>query len=209
MFKPTWNDIKKVHREKKGYPIFGGRDFDVTMGGVRTNIGGLSGQSSQLHDGFDDWIWMRWEEHGREQVLIVPGTTDPGLHYLRNLINPNGTAIVVPDFYKGLWTKGHHSKLANAFRQKGNVTVWRDRDRDHYLDMGPNTPKQTGWFAINCHPSSYRVGGGSREIDRWGAGCQIPRLYNDFAKMIRVRDEQGRRYGTYDTSYALTTRADF
>jgi hypothetical protein len=208
MRKPTFREIKKV-LTSKGYPVFGGRDFDVTMGGIRTNIGGPTGQSSQARDDFNDWIWMRWEEHGREQFLIVPATTDPGLRSLKSPSNPAGSAIMVPDFYRGLWTKGRHSRMSNAFRQKANVTVWRDRDRDNYLDMGPNVPKQTGWFAINCHPASYRPGGSSSKIGPWGEGCQVTQSFNDFAKLRDVRDEQGRRYGTYDTSYSLITEADF
>jgi hypothetical protein len=204
---PSKKDILRVHRQN-GYPIFSGRDFDITLGGIRTNIGGPTGQSRQT-DLFDDYIWMRWEEHGQEQFMIVPATTDPGKYYLSRPTNNDGTAILVPGFHKHLWEKGRHSKINNAFRQKSPCTVWRDADRDHYLDMGPKIPRRTGMFWINLHPATYMVGGRSTSIGRWAAGCQVTQTWDDFAALRTVRDMQEKKLGTSVTSYALTTIADY
>jgi hypothetical protein len=208
MNKPSFNDVKKALRSK-GYPIFGNRDFDITLFGIRTNIGGATGQSLQT-DKFDDWLGAIWREHGSMQMVIVEATTDPGLAILKSPVNSAGTAIMVPDHYKGLWTQGRHSKITNAFRQSGNVTVWRDRDRDNYLDMGPSVKKETGsdmW--INLHPATYRVGGSASQVGRWSAGCQVTKTWNDFAKLRDLRDEQLKRWGTSVTSYSLLTAKDF
>lgn len=206
---PDINTVIEVLKGK-GYPVFDGRDFDLTLFGIRTNIGGPTGQSRQ-YDTFDDHIGVLWREQGKMQMLLVDGTTDPGLYYLQHPINADGTAIMVPDHYPGLWQKGPHGRgRVDAFRQKGEVAVYRDRDRDNYLDMGGHISVQRGTrFWINLHPATYRVGGRARSIGQWSAGCQVIQDWKDWSRFVRLRDEQIRRTGVDSFSYSLVTRADF
>lgn len=204
---PTLQQVLTVYR-KKGYPLYLDRDYDMNFFGIRTNIGGATGQSSQT-DLFDDWIGCIWKQGGKIQFVIFPGTTDPGRYWLQNPMNRKGTAIMVPGHYPALWKKGPHgSRRIDAFRQNASVKVWRDADRDTMLDMGPDVRTETGVFWINMHPASYGPLRRTR-IGKWGAGCQVLANWNDFSYLRRLRDLQIRA-GIGDTfSYSLFTRADF
>ena len=127
-----------------------------------------------------------------------PGTTDPGSYYLRQPMNSGGTAIVVPGQYPGLWELATH-KGQPAFRQVGDVTVYRDGDRDNELDMDPGT-KRTGVFAINGH----RAGAASKLVDRWSAGCQVWSRAADLERALELGRAQLKAHPTWKATFTYT-----
>jgi hypothetical protein len=100
--------------------------------------------------------------------LLVPGTTDPGKHYIQAPMNARGAAFLVPGVYR--YRKGLH-KGKHAFVQAGSVWVRRDRDRDGRPEMSDG-PRERLAASLNIH----RMGSGRLPVEVWSAGCQgVPR----------------------------------
>ncbi len=105
-------------------------------------------------------------------------TTDPGLEYLKNPINPKGTAILMEGVHRDIWSIGLHNGKYKALVQTGMCCVYRDANKDDILDMNANT-RDCGYFGINLHHAynSYRVGKNS-------AGCQVFRRAEDLNYLL-------------------------
>ena len=109
-------------------------------------------------------------------------TTNPGTYWLKNLLNPKGTAVLKPGQYIDSWKIGLHQGKYEALVQAKPITVYRDGDKD---DLAEETKvEQTGMFGINIHranPSAI-----SSIIDKWSAGCQVLNNPTEFASMLKA-----------------------
>lgn len=54
-------------------------------------------------------------------------TTNPGTHWLKNLLNPKGAALLKANQYKDTWSIGMHQGKYKAFCQAKPVEVFRDK----------------------------------------------------------------------------------
>ena len=125
-------------------------------------------------------------------------TTDPGQYYLLNPLQVKGTAILCPGHYAGIWEIDSHAGKYEALCQRGGeVTVWRDADRDGNLDTTGKI--DTGFFGINLH----KAGEHSTRVDRWSAGCQVLANESDFDEMMRLARLQVATNGYKSFSYTL------
>jgi len=85
---------------------------------------------------------------------------------------PTGTAILVPGQYRGVYKIGKHRGAYDALVQRGGrVKIYRDNNKDQILDMEPESVTE-GYYGINIHRASTREGG-SENVERWSAGCQV------------------------------------
>lgn len=197
MFRPTLDAILKVMGQK-GYRIFRNRQqpFDLNIVGIRT--------ARLVPNTFDDWITVFYMSHGRWIFSAFPGTTDPGLFWLGNPMNPLGTAILKEGQYHGMYGLGEH-KSYKALVQKGEATVIRDFDQDDRLTFASGH-EETGLFGINIHRASRQ--GASLRVGRWSAGCQAlcdPLQFNYF---IDVCEQGAKAFGNSFT-YTLLHEKDF
>ena len=113
--------------------------------------------------------------------LIIPGkvekyytiTTDPGTTYLKHPINPKGCFIMKPGQHKDCWSLGYHQHKADhkALRQVGNITGYRDNDKDAEFDMVTGTEETSAGNGVNCHGT--KKGYVTKEVGPWSAGCQV------------------------------------
>jgi hypothetical protein len=121
------------------------------------------------------------------------GTTNPGTHWLKNLLNPKGTAVLKPGQYVDAYQLGLHQGKYEALVQRKPVTVYRDGDKD---DLAEEQGKEdTGLFGINIHranPSAI-----SNFIDKWSAGCQVLNNPEQFKILISSSKTSGRKEFTY------------
>ena len=165
--------------KKKGYVTFdGNKKFNLNIIGVR----------SDSHDAtkFDDLMVVIYRDEDKEwTVNSYQITTDPGPSILRKPINKKGTAILVPDQYRGTWKIGPHGKTRyTALTQRlGQVKVYRDDDKDRKLDMDSITIDE-GYFGINIHKhaSSYE-----REFVKGAsAGCQVFKITEEFNEFMEL-----------------------
>lgn len=115
---------------------------------------------------------FEWEER------IWPATTRPGISYLRNPINPKGTAILKPGQYVDAYSLGMFRGYL-ALKQVKPVVVYRDDTRDSKFD---ELKLDIGLFGIHIH----RAGVFSKLVGVSSAGCQVFQKRKDFAEFIRL-----------------------
>ena len=193
---PTVTELHQVMRAK-GYRVFeDARGYDLNIIGIR---------STEIdQERFNDWITVSYLQDGRWNYFCFPGTTDPGSFYLQQPLNVKGTAILKPGQYRGSHKIGRH-KNYKALQQQANLTVYRDNNRDGYLNTA-NMPEDTGMHAINIHRSNAHRP--STVIGKWSAGCQViqdPVHFNFLMDLCEVSRE---RFGN-SFSYTLLEEADF
>ena len=139
--------VKEVYRKvmlKKGYAFF---DKNAAY---NVNIIGVRRINASAPNKFDDTIVVIYRNEQKFwEVFTSDITTDPGLYWLENPMNVEGTAILVPDQYRGVYRRDLHQGKYEALCQRGgDVRVYRDADRDRRHDMDPSTI-ETGFFGIN------------------------------------------------------------
>ena len=175
----------------KGYDWFSVGDYNINIVGIRN-----SDTKGQVTNRYDDHITVSYRLNGSWEYVIWEATTDPGAYWIDNPSNTNGTAILVPDQYKGVYKIDYHGGKYKALCQRnGKVRVYRDGNRDDEYDYEEDTI-QDGYFGINIHRSSaYKV---SNYVNKYSAGCQVfadPDDFDDFMRIIyKVRDAWGNKF---------------
>jgi hypothetical protein len=144
---------------------------------------------ADAHNKFDDLIGLI----ENDTITWFTGTTNPGTHWLKNLLNPKGAALLKPNQYINTWKLDLHQGKYLALCQRKNVVVYRDGDKDNFSEETGIT--ETGLFGINIHranPSAI-----SSIIDKWSAGCQVLNNPQDFDYLIKRCKASGLNEFTY------------
>lgn len=192
----SYEEIKAVY-ESKGYAFFDEGDYNLNIFGIR-----IKTDTNE----FDDAIGVAYRFDGNPIVYIYQATTDPGMHYLVNPINPQvGTAILAEGQYRGAYQVAHHQGKYLALCQRKPVTVFRDKDSDQQHDMDP-IDKRSGIYGINIHRSNPF--GESKYVDRWSAGCQVFKSIDDYNVFMEQVFTAKDKYGNSFT-YTLFNIEDF
>ena len=119
--------------ESKGYKYFHdnlNKGYDVNIIGIRN-----SKTKGRVTNAFDDILTISYKIEGEWQYHEFSCTTDPGSHWVENLLNKKGVAILKPNQYRGSHKLDLHQGKYLALRQKSNVTVYRDNNRDNDYDL--------------------------------------------------------------------------
>lgn len=128
---------------------------------------------------FDDFLHVVWKDDKGWHDHMWPCTVDPGVPWLLDPMNPNGTARLAPGQYR--FKLGLHNNAYECLVQDGPVTVLRDNNRNEVIDEGV---PDTGNFAIQVHRAS--ASGTSVKVGKWSAGCIVlPRGLEDVLDMVR------------------------
>lgn len=138
---------------------------------------------------FDDLIGLV----ENNTITWFTGTTNPGIHWLKNLLNPKGSALLKPNQYKDTWKLGLHQGKYKAICQRKPVVVYRDSDKDNFSEETGIT--ETGLFGINIHRANPSFI--SSIIDKWSAGCQVLNNPKDFNYLIKRCEESELQEFTY------------
>jgi len=107
------------------------------------------------------------DEFENEICLTFKGTTDSGLKYLFDPINPTGTAILKCGQYYP-YKLGLHKGKEALVQEDVKVSVYRDNNKDGKLDFDEKTVV-SGFFGINIHRGLDEV----EEVGGYSAGCQV------------------------------------
>lgn len=144
---------------KKGY-IW---NPNINIIGVRNKVVG-----DTITNKFDDTLYVAYKEQGNWKIKSYAITTDPGKYYLKEkLLNVNGCAILKEGQYINSHSIGLHQGKYEALVQRGNLTVYRDRDKDNDYDyVNPETGSD---FGINIHCA----GDNSENVDNYSGGCLV------------------------------------
>ncbi|HHZ95237.1 TPA: hypothetical protein EYN09_05645 [Candidatus Poribacteria bacterium] len=163
-----------------GHTVFETGVWNLNLIGVRSQDNISNTYNDSLHvvckDEIGNWI-----------DICFQITTDPGLYHLQNPSRIEGTAILVPGQYRGVWKIDKHRGRYDALCQRnGKVKVYRDSNRDNVLDMDASSVSE-GWFGINIHRSNSRRE--STVVEKWSAGCQVfahPKEFDVFMSFCRL-----------------------
>lgn len=187
--------IKGILRSK-GYEIYT-KPNQLNIIGIRS--------TSTIPNKFDDEIHvfykvapLKWFYH------VYKATTDPGTFWLRNPMQPQGTAILAQGQYKGAYRIGLHQGKYKALVQVKPITVIRDYDRDAKLDFR-NGSKSKGMYGINIHRAS--LNGVTKQVDKYSAGCQVFADIRDFNEFMSLCEKHSSLYGNSFTYTLIDFRA--
>ena len=152
----------------KDYKYFTGNNHDVNIIGIRNTE-----TKGKVTNAFDDTITISYKnEEGEWQYHEFNCTTDPGTHWVENVMNDKGVAILKPGQYRGSHKIRLHGGKYLALGQKKPLTVYRDNNRDDNYDLD-ESKTDTGVFGINIHRATGRAGKTSTQVNKWSAGCQV------------------------------------
>jgi hypothetical protein len=189
--------IKNAYK-KKGYVFFENGNFNLNIFGIRSKI--------REAGKFDDFIGYCYKnEKGIEEFFLVKATTDAGTHWLKNPMNKKGTAILVPNQYRGVYQIGLHQGKYEALVQVKPMSVYRDNDKDIILEFDESKIEK-GLFGINIHRSNPRTESVINE--KWSAGCQVFSNALSYFHFMTTCHKSSRIYGNSFT-YTLFDEQDF
>ena len=192
----------KAAVESKGYKWFNdsaNKGFDVNIIGVRNNAPSVADKVTNV---FDDHITISFkDEKGIGQFYCWNATTDPGKKGVQQFHNNKGVARLVPGQYRGVWTIDKHQGKYTALCQRaGNVTVYRDADKN--LEFS-EAKTDTGMFGINIH----KAGQDSTWVENWSEGCQVFKRVKDFDAFMKICQQAKKIWGNKFT-YTLIESTD-
>ena len=146
----------------KGYVYFdGAKDYDINIIGVRNSSTG-----NDVTNLFDDTMTVAYKVAGKWVFHQWMATTDPGTKGVKEFHNAQGVARLVPGQYRGSHAIGLHQGKYEALKQKANVKVYRDANKDMTYDEKLITE---GIYGINIH----KAGADSTYVENWSEGCQV------------------------------------
>ena len=156
---------------KKGYVW----DANINVVGVRNK------STNAITNKFDDTLHIAYKEAGSWHLKSYTITTDPGRYYSQvKLINAEGVAILKEGQYRKIYAlRLHQGKYEALCQTYGNVTVYRDRNKDDVYDF---VAPRAGGFGINLH----KAGTDSALVENWSAGCQVFKRASDFYDFLSI-----------------------
>ena len=162
------------------YKWFESDSYNLNIVGVRN-----SDTNGEVTNKFDDKITLSYLIDGNRQFHQFDCTTDPGKHWVENVMNDKGVAILVPGQYRGSHAIGLHHGKYEALRQVKPLKVYRDLNLDATYDFDEDSIDE-GIHYINIHRATKYAGSKSSQIDRWSAGCQVIASYDEFAMFMHI-----------------------
>lgn len=172
------------------YPLEEG-EFRMNLFGIRA----VGGSTNTFNDGIGV---LYLDSVAAWRRRIYQATTDPGLYWLQHPENVEGTLILAPGYHKNSHKIGFH-KGRRALEQVGELTIYRDPNMDHKIDLGLTMvvgPKA----GVNIHDRNRDSD--PTTIEKWSAGCQVIAKAPDHAEFMSLCDLHAAKWGDV-FSYAL------
>ena len=154
---------------------------------------------------FNCLMTVFWKYEGNWNIYKMQMTSLPGLHWLENPMNTKGCAILKEGQYKSVYKVDKHNSKYDALCQRlGDVTVYRDGDRDREYDLIKGT-EMTGKFGINLHRAhpNYEL----ETVNKYSAGCQVIQDPDEFEIHMEIAKKAAEVWGNSFT-YTLINEKD-
>ena len=197
---PTRQQIEEALKAKN-YKWFENGDYNLNIVGVRN-----SETLNKVTNKFDDYITLSYKIDGKWQFHCFDCTTDPGTHWVENVMNDKGVAILKPGQYRKSHKLRLHGGKYLALGQQNPLTVYRDNNRDAKYNLD-ESKTDTGIFGINIHRASKYEGKKSTNIDKWSAGCQVIAANDDWHEFLDIC-QQAREVWSNNFTYTLIESKD-
>jgi hypothetical protein len=177
----------KTTVQSKGYVWFdSAKDYDVNIVGVRSLSTGKN-----VTNLFDDTLTLSYKINGVWQYHEWKITTDPGKKPTEILRSSKGVARLKAGQYRGVYAVSMHNGKYEALCQRlGNVTVYRDNNKDTIYD---EKTIETGMFGINIHRSSIYKD--PSYVDYFSEGCQVFRYNSNFIEFMKIINKAKASFG--------------
>ena len=188
----------------KGYKWFednNNKGYDVNIVGVRN-----SETNGRVTNAFDDCITISYKVEGEWKFHCFPCTTDPGTHWVENVLNDRGVAILKPGQYRGSHKLRLHQGKYLALGQKKPMSIYRDANLDGKYDLIEESVREE-LIGINIHRATSRAGGKSSRVDKWSAGCQVIADNDDWHEFLDICQTAREIHGN-SFSYTLLESKD-
>ena len=195
---PTREQIEAAVKAK-GYKWFENGNYNLNIVGVRNTE-----TLNEVTNKFDDHLTLSYKVDGEWNYHCFDATTDPGKHWVDNVLNEAGVAILKENQYRGSHKIGLHQGKYEALRQQKPVQVYRDNNLDDCYDMDEST-LQEGIFGINIHRATKWEGKKSTQIDKWSAGCQVIAANDDFRLFMEICNKSKDIWGNSFTYTLINT----
>ena len=200
LIRPTRQQIE-TSVKAKGYKWFENGDYNLNIVGVRNGETG-----TEVTNKFDDFLTLSYKIDGEWNYHCFDATTDPGKHWVENIMREEGVAVLKENQYRGSHKIGLHQGKYEALRQQKPVQVYRDNDLDGNYDLLEENI-QEGIFGINIHRATKWEGKKSTQIDKWSAGCQVIAANDDFRLFMEICNKAKDTWGNSFT-YTLINSND-
>jgi len=190
--------------KEKGYKWFednNNKGYDVNIVGVRN-----SKTKGRVTNAFDDCMTISYKIEGEWKFHCFPCTTDPGTHWVENILNDRGVAILKPGQYRGSHKLRLHQGKYLALGQKKPMSIYRDANLDGQYDLIEESVKEE-LIGINIHRATSRAGGKSSRVDKWSAGCQVIADNDDWHEFLDICQAAREIHGN-SFSYTLLESKD-
>ena len=192
----TREQIEKAVKTKKYLWFNSNKDYDVNIVGIRN-----SNTGKKVTNAFDDFLTISFRIGNIWQFYCWNATTEPGKKGMLEGKAKGGVARLVPGQYRSVWKIDKHQGKYDALCQRnGNVTVYRDANKDMIFD---ETKTETGMFGINIH----KAGQDSTWVENWSEGCQVFKRVKDFDEFMKICKMAAKIHGNHFT-YTLIESKD-
>ena len=189
----------------KGYKYFtddNNKSYDVNIIGIRNDE-----TKGRVTNAFDDLMTISYKnEDGEWQYHEFNCTTDPGTHWVENVLNDRGVAILKPGQYRGSHKLRLHQGKYLALGQKKHMKIYRDANLDGQYDLIEESVKDE-LIGINIHRATSRAGNKSTRVDKWSAGCQVIADNDDWHEFLDICQTAREIHGN-SFSYTLLNSND-
>ena len=189
----------------KGYKYFtddNNKTYDVNIIGIRNDE-----TQGRVTNAFDDTMTISYKnEDGEWQYHEFNCTTDPGTHWVENILNDRGVAILKPGQYRGSHKLRLHQGKYLALGQKKHMKIYRDANLDGQYDLIEESVKDE-LIGINIHRATSRAGNKSTRVDKWSAGCQVIADNDDWHEFLDICQTAREIHGN-SFSYTLLNSND-
>tara|TARA_R110001592_G_scaffold122340_1_gene328953 strand:+ start:840 stop:1460 length:621 start_codon:yes stop_codon:yes gene_type:complete len=176
----TREKIQETIKRKTDYLWFEKGDYNLNIVGVRN-----SNTKNEVTNRFDDKITLSYKVNGIWQFHSFNCTTDPGTHWVENIMREEGVAILKPGQYRGSHIIRKHQGRYDALGQDRPVKVYRDNNRDAYYNLHEDSV-QEGIYGINIHRATKYANKKSTQVDKWSAGCQVIAANDDWKQFMKI-----------------------
>ena len=188
----------------KGYKWFednSDKGYDVNIVGVRN-----SETNGRVTNAFDDCMTISYKVDGEWQFHCYKCTTDPGTHWVENIMRKEGVAVLKPGQYRGSHKIRKHQGKYDALGQQKPMKIYRDANLDGKYDLIEESVREE-LVGINIHRATSRAGGKSSRVDKWSAGCQVIADNDDWHEFLDICQAAREIHGN-SFSYTLLESKD-
>ena len=185
----------------KDYKYFSTGDLNLNIVGVRN-----SKTKDRVTNAFDDCITLSYKLDNKWKFHCFKCTTDPGTHWVENVLNDRGVAILKPGQYRGSHKIRKHQGKYLALGQKKPMDIYRDANLDGQYDLIEESVREE-LIGINIHRATSRAGNKSTRVDKWSAGCQVIADNDDWHEFLDICQSAREIHGN-SFSYTLLNSGD-